>query len=205
MRITTHLDDERNMKKSTLELVDEVAANRQPGSVTYGILFSFFHCVIVRVDAQNGFKSTAALQFLPSFYATSSSTPGITAIGSLAYHCLDTVNVDGALNTIPPDHFLHQVPLDVLENIAALLGPSDLEALCAAAQLFEPAAESVLRFPHIADYRLIGANLEEKNGRPSLRSKAFTTMVQGSFGPAMIVGESGTQFFAVSLGTGLNM
>jgi hypothetical protein len=142
MRITTHLDNERNMKKSTLELVDEVAANRQPGSVTYGILFSFFHCVIVRVDSQNEFKSTAALQFLPSFYATSSSTPGIMAIGSLAYHCLDTVNVDGALNTIPPDHFLHQVPLDVLENIAALLGPSELETLSTAATIFQPATEN---------------------------------------------------------------
>ncbi|KAF8161758.1 hypothetical protein K438DRAFT_306548 [Mycena galopus ATCC 62051] len=42
LRITTHLDDERNPKKSILELVDEVAHHRQSGvAVTYGILFFF--------------------------------------------------------------------------------------------------------------------------------------------------------------------
>ncbi|KAJ6534030.1 hypothetical protein DFH09DRAFT_932424, partial [Mycena vulgaris] len=50
MRITTHLDDERNMKKSVLDLVDEVILRRKPGIITYGIIFSFFHCIVVRVD-----------------------------------------------------------------------------------------------------------------------------------------------------------
>ncbi|KAF7362474.1 polymerase II transcription elongation factor [Mycena venus] len=213
LRITTHLDDERNLKKSILELVDEIALNRQPDIVAYGVLFSFFHCVIVRVDMNNEFKATAALQFLPSFYATSPSTPGITAIGRLAYHCLDTTaKLNSAVDALQEDHFLNQVPLDVLELIAGHLNPSDLLHLCAATSLFEPAAESVLRFPHIEDYRIIG--LLEEGGKKrrknlngidwnqlSLTSQVFSTMVQSSLGPVLVVGELGTDLFGVSLGS----
>ncbi|KAJ6488273.1 hypothetical protein C8R47DRAFT_511968 [Mycena vitilis] len=190
LRITTHLDDERNSKKNILELVDEVVTNRQPGCVTFGILFSFFHCVIIRVDPQNLFTSTAALQFLPSFYANSPSTPGIAAIGSLAYHCLDTPKG----STFHKDHFLHQIPLDVLETIVGYLGPSDLLNVCAAAPGFAPAAEDVLRFPHIEDYRLVGV-AEDGKGETSLKSKAFCTQVQHSMGPVMVVGGEGTNSF----------
>ncbi|KAJ7655555.1 hypothetical protein DFH06DRAFT_1091561 [Mycena polygramma] len=192
MRIATHLDDGRNLKKNILELVEEVIANRQPGWDTFGILFSFFHCVIVRVDPQNRFKSTAALQFLPSFYATSPSTPGIAAIGSLAYHCLDTPKVNGVDNTIHKYHFLHQVPFDVLEIIVGYLRPSELETLCAAAPVFAPAAESVLRFPHVENfhenYRLVEVIEDERS--TSLRSKAFSTQVEGSLGPVIVVGKT---------------
>ncbi|KAJ7799962.1 hypothetical protein B0H14DRAFT_2901377 [Mycena olivaceomarginata] len=200
LRITTHLDDERHLKKSILELVDEVSLNRQPGIVTYGILFSFFHCVIVRVDLNNEFKSTTALQFLPSFYATSSFTPGIAAIGSLAHRCLDIAT--------KPAHFLHQVPLDVLELITGHLSLSDLHHLCAASPMFAPAAESLLRFPHIEDYRLI--EVSEAGGKKtggkkskagsSLTSQTFSTMVQSSLGPLLVVGDSGTNSFGVSVG-----
>ncbi|KAJ7645926.1 hypothetical protein DFH06DRAFT_1050533 [Mycena polygramma] len=196
LRITTHLDDERNLKKNILELVDEVVTNRQPGCVTFGILFSFFHCVIVRVDPQNGFTSTATLQFLPSFYANSPSTPGIAAIGSLAYHCLDTPKG----STFHKDHFLHQIPLDILEIIVGYLGPSDLLNLCAAAPGFAPAVEDVLRFPHIEDYRLVGV-VEDGKKEPSLKSKAFCTQVQHSMGPVMIVGGKGTSEFVGGKGT----
>lgn len=208
LRITAHLDDERHLKKSILELVDEVALNRQPGIVTYGILFSFFHCVIVRVDLNNEFKSTTALQFLPSFYATSSFTPGIAAIGSLAHHCLDIATKAIPMDTREPAHFLHQVPLDVLELITGHLSLSDLHHLCAASPMFAPAAESLLRFPHIEDYRLIevseagGKETEGKMSKAgsSLTSKTFSTMVQSSFGPLLVVGDSGTNSFGVSVG-----
>ncbi|KAJ6593194.1 hypothetical protein B0H19DRAFT_975817 [Mycena capillaripes] len=199
LRITTHLDDERNMKRGILELADELIVNRRPRSVAYGVLFSFFHCVIVRVDPQNRIKSTAALQFLPSFFATSPSTPGITAIGSLAYYCLDT-----PMNTIHPDHFLHKVPFDVLELIAVkYLRPSDVESLCAAAPPFQQAAASVLRFPHIEDYRLVEVLEDdtEKKNEKVFASKAFSTMAQGSSGPVIVVGK-GTDAFGFLLQVG---
>ncbi|KAJ6593218.1 hypothetical protein B0H19DRAFT_1365350 [Mycena capillaripes] len=180
LRITTHLDDERNMKKGILELADELTVNHRPGS-------------------RNRIKSTAALQFLPSFFATSPSTPGITAIGSLAFYCLDR-----PMNTIHPDHFLHKVPFDVLELIAVkYLCPSDVESLCAAVPPFQQAAASVLRFPHIEYYRFVevledDAENKNKNG---LTSKAFSTMTQRSLGSVIVVGE-GTDSFGFLLQVG---
>ncbi|KAJ7350708.1 hypothetical protein DFH08DRAFT_776959 [Mycena albidolilacea] len=220
LRITTHLDDEPNLKRSILELVGEVALNRQLGHITYGVLFSFFHCVIVRVDLQNGFKSTAVLQFLPSFYATSPSTPGIAALSSLAYHCLDTPAPPSGpeFAVLNPNHFLHQVPHEVFELITDHLAPSDLTSLCAAAPPFEPASQSILCFPHIEEYRLVqGApemiedalvendygEMTTKKGGPSLLCKLFSTVVCGSVGPVLAVGgEAGYNggFFPIPLG-----
>ncbi|KAJ6497416.1 hypothetical protein C8R45DRAFT_982834 [Mycena sanguinolenta] len=200
LRVTTHLDDERNLKKSILELVDEVVLNRQPGIVTYGILFSFFHCVIVHVDLNQEFESTGVLQFMPSFSATSPFTPGITAIGSLAYHCLDTV----ANDTVNPDHFLSQVPVEVLELIAARVTLFDLHRLCVATPFFEPAAGAVLRFPHIENYCLseVSEGGELKNMRLSLGCKTFTTTVKHADGPALVIGSEGhrTGLFKILFG-----
>lgn len=56
--------------------------------IIYGVAFSIFHCVVVHINTQNGFtfKHSNALQFLPSFYADTPSTPGITALAHLGYH-----------------------------------------------------------------------------------------------------------------------
>ncbi|KAJ7478611.1 hypothetical protein B0H11DRAFT_2028037 [Mycena galericulata] len=205
LRITTHLDDERNKKKGILELVDEIASKRQHGSLTYGILFSFFHCVIIQVDEDNGFKSTAAMQFLPSYYTTSPSTAGITAIARLAYHCLPTGSV---VNTLPPNHFLNQVPLDVLEHITNCLDVPDLESLRSAAPVFTPAADSLLRFPHIESYRLLGvvptppppSRSGNKALTYSLVSKAFSAMLHGSSVPTFVVSSTGKSAFPLHLG-----
>lgn len=120
------------------------------------------------------------------------------------------------------------MPLDVLENIAALLGPSELEALSTAATVFQPATERILRFAHIGDARLVEniqwspkASEEElmdedvdktarrRNLTVSLTRKVFSTAVRGSAGPVLIVGgklvraraDEGTGgSFAISLG-----
>ncbi|KAJ7033442.1 hypothetical protein C8F04DRAFT_1104747 [Mycena alexandri] len=197
LRITTHLDDERHLKKSVLELVDEIEAKPR-SAATFGVLFSFFHCVVVCTDLQGGFHSTAALQFLPSFHATSPSTPGITAIARLAYHCLDIGSVTTETK-IPSDHFLHDVPLEVLELIVRLLGPSDLQNLCTVIPLFEPAAEYLLRYPHIEDYRLIEhlpfRNDEDSDIRTltSVLKKRFSAVRAGSSPCVLAVGIGGTR------------
>ncbi|KAJ7768285.1 hypothetical protein B0H16DRAFT_312852 [Mycena metata] len=198
LRITTHLDDARNAKKAILELVDEIIAHRQPGRVTYGIIFSCFHCIIVRVDTQNSFMSTSALQFLPSFYATSSSTPGTTAIGRLGLHCLNT-NRESVANSVNTGHFLHNVPAEVLEEITVYLGPSALGNLCAAVPLFKPAAGRVLRFPHVDDYRLVGLFQDEEIKR-SLTAKGFSATQNGVPELNMVIGVGGSGAFGVSIG-----
>ncbi|KAJ7744687.1 hypothetical protein B0H16DRAFT_1559846 [Mycena metata] len=214
LRITTHLDDERHLKKSVLELVDEIDAKPR-SAATFGVLFSFFHCVVVRIDLQGRFHSTAALQFLPSFRATSPSTPGITAIASLGYHCLHTESAVTA-DKIPSDHFLRDVPLEVRELIVKLLGPSDLRNLCTAIPPFEPAAEYFLRYPHIEDYRLVKhlPLLDEdlKNDREdededsdmrtltSLLKKRFSA-VRAGFSPCvLVVGLRGSESVNISSG-----
>ncbi|KAK7057707.1 polymerase II transcription elongation factor [Favolaschia claudopus] len=205
--ITTHLDDERHRKKRILKMVDHIVSSDkyQSGSPTYGILFSFFHCVVVRVESEDNFKSTIAMQFLPDYFADSQTTPGITAICSLAYHCLhDTPTTSFPdLNAHNPNHFLRRVPQEVLELITDYLAPMDLAALCVAAPVFTSAAHDILRFPHIEKYRLLkgkpahGRDWEEENelgetiilkSRRSLVTKRFETMVNGSPGPKLSVG-----------------
>ncbi|KAG0703388.1 hypothetical protein DFH29DRAFT_444726 [Suillus ampliporus] len=54
----------------------------------FRIAFSVSHCAIVKVVKDTHmtmFSYTTALQFLPSFYAESPSTLGITALARLGY------------------------------------------------------------------------------------------------------------------------
>ncbi|KAK7057778.1 polymerase II transcription elongation factor [Favolaschia claudopus] len=210
LRITTHLDDERHMKKSVFELVEELTVNRKHNIVVFGILFSFFHCVIVRVDVNNGFKTTAPLQFLPSFHAVSPSTPGITVVAALAYHCLENSPLTNAPPCIQPNHFLHDVPLDILELIAKLLAPADLQNLCAAVPVSKAAAQSTLRYPHIEERLLLSVveNVkpqQAKKAKKKLRSlnlsKTFCTTIRGSPGSKITVG-AGYEWFDLCFGTG---
>ncbi|KAJ7176694.1 hypothetical protein C8R46DRAFT_988849 [Mycena filopes] len=200
MLITTHLDDERNKKKNTLELVDEIIARREPGRVSYGILFSFFHCTIVRVDPQNSFTSTAALQFLPSFYAPSPSTPGITAIARLGFHCPDRANT--VADTIESTHFLHNVPVEVLEQITEHMGPSALQNLCVAVPLFKPAAQRVLSFPHVDNYRLVEVvqTKEEDEVDSLLSTKVFSATLDSVPGLQLTLGVGAAGKFPIAVG-----
>ncbi|KAJ7176663.1 hypothetical protein C8R46DRAFT_1076948 [Mycena filopes] len=173
MLITTHLDDERSAKKDTLELVDEIIARREPG--------------------RDSFTSTAALQFLPSFYATAPSTPGITAIARLGFHCL---RVNTVANTIELTHFLHDVPAEVLEQITE-------HNLCAAVPLFKPAAQRVLSFPHVDKYRLVEAvqtkEEQEEVDRP-LSTKVFSATLDGVPGLQLTLGVGGSGKFPIAVG-----
>ncbi|KAJ6534032.1 hypothetical protein DFH09DRAFT_1284295 [Mycena vulgaris] len=209
LRITTHLDDERNMKKALLDLVDEVILRRKLGRFTYGIVFSFFHCIIVRVDAKNSFTSTALLQFLPDFYATSPSTDGIIAIARLGYYCYTAAMTSRVVNnTLPPNHFLNKVPLDVLEHIAANLDPADLQSFRSVTPLFEPATDTLLRYPSFGYYRLLHvaeASANQARRKPDvLTTKAFSAVIPSSrtFVPELLVRpcHSGSSYFSVPFG-----
>ncbi|KAF8954543.1 hypothetical protein BDZ97DRAFT_1976017 [Flammula alnicola] len=88
----TRLGDEANMQAAVADLFTRVTqAPPKAKTIVYGIVISLFHVVIVRVDlsiSDGSFKHTAALQFLPSFYAQSPSTLGISAVIRLGYALL---------------------------------------------------------------------------------------------------------------------
>lgn len=80
--LSTHLHCEENMRAAVAEITEVILNTTNTPQLVYGVVFSIFHCVIVRVDRTAGSPSqhTPVLQFLPSFYATSPTTPGITAL-----------------------------------------------------------------------------------------------------------------------------
>ncbi|KAL0956684.1 hypothetical protein HGRIS_002812 [Hohenbuehelia grisea] len=87
LHIALHLDAEPNLKAAIGELVqfvkeDTVKQDLDRGPVVYGVVTSLFHSALVKIDISRDytFHHTPALQLLPSFYATSPSTPGLTAL-----------------------------------------------------------------------------------------------------------------------------
>ncbi|KAH7926928.1 hypothetical protein BV22DRAFT_1086091 [Leucogyrophana mollusca] len=84
--ITTHLDDEKNMQAAVSRLVEEAMRQGKNG-VVFGVAFSVFHCVVARIDRDAGgsFTHTPAMRFIPSFFAKTPSTPGITALSRLGF------------------------------------------------------------------------------------------------------------------------
>ncbi|KAH7908358.1 hypothetical protein BJ138DRAFT_361008 [Hygrophoropsis aurantiaca] len=91
--VTTHLDDAVALQAAILRIVyfcvkDEEIGEMRP-RVVFGVASSVNHCAIVRVlkanDGTISFQHTPALQFVPSFFADSPSTPGMTALARLAH------------------------------------------------------------------------------------------------------------------------
>jgi len=87
--ISTHLHYERCLQAAISRLIDVILeqAENNIGDF-FGIAFSVFHCAIVKVvknEHTTTFSHTIAFEFLPSFYADSPSTPGITALARLGY------------------------------------------------------------------------------------------------------------------------
>lgn len=131
VHLTTHLDDQRNMQAAVARLVADVMKRPDnPTDIVYGVAFSIFHCVIVRIDTQNGFtfEHSDALQFLPSFYATSPSTPGITALARLGYHPDDELISKVAACVYPYDFVTQGLP-DPLRRIKPIFAKDIFEGL----------------------------------------------------------------------------
>jgi hypothetical protein len=60
--------------------------SKRSADVFYGVVISGLHCALVKVDKQNrSFVHTRALQLLPTRFAETSSTPGITALTRLGF------------------------------------------------------------------------------------------------------------------------
>ena len=127
--------------------------------IVYEIGFSFFHCVVVRIDMddQGSFKHTPPLQFLPSFHAESLSTPGITALVRLGYMSepLDRLGIQPG--EPPRDCLLDDIPLELWSKIAQyLFSVDDVIALGSISARSWAVANNILRYPHLGSRYLIG-------------------------------------------------
>ncbi|KAG2102582.1 hypothetical protein BD769DRAFT_1696530 [Suillus cothurnatus] len=132
------------------------------------------------------FSHTNALQFLPSFFADSPSTPGITALARLGYRNDPTLfervvklcgynrlmsmriqpgesphqGANGG-DDVPPNTICPPLPVELWEEIALHLEPLDLIAFGLVSTLCREAASMVLRYPHLYDYRLVDVSQKE--------------------------------------------
>ena len=174
LRITTHLDDKDILKASIGDLVHHIDSTPDKVGTVYGIACTIFHCAIVRVDKDESgtsFAHTPALQFLPSFYATTMFTPGIEALSRLGCQAsgvefLDAIS--GANHRRLP-RVIHKellvtgsvaakVPVEVWSRVGEFItSPSDLVTLASISQRATAAAADIARYPWVEKFRLVDA------------------------------------------------
>ncbi|OAX35934.1 hypothetical protein K503DRAFT_867925 [Rhizopogon vinicolor AM-OR11-026] len=221
IHLATHLDDERCLLTSISRLIDEILEQKDNPGEYFGIAFSIFHCAIVKVvkdtDATT-FSHMGVLQFLPSFFADSPSTPGITALARLGYRidsalfaramqvfCVTNPKTKGrhteakepltedAKDALPKTSS-SVLPPELWREIAFHLRLHDLFAFGLASKLCRGIASILLRYPHIYGYRLVGFPKEQpkrlQDDYRFLRATSFLA-VQGSIPAIVMVGLGG--------------
>ncbi|KAG2109561.1 uncharacterized protein F5147DRAFT_611633 [Suillus discolor] len=201
--IATHLDEERCLQASVSRLINAIMEQKDNPGEYFGVAFSVYHCAVVKVikDAHTmKFSHTSALQFLPSFYAHSPSTPGITALARLGFRIDPALfervvdichyvryktekslarGVDGG-NDEPPNITRSPLPLELWKEIALYLDFSDLIPFGLVSKLFREAASMILRYPHICGYRLVADPKGRTVDEPfSLSAAAFSAVRAG--------------------------
>ncbi|TFK43694.1 hypothetical protein BDQ12DRAFT_718889 [Crucibulum laeve] len=158
LHITTHLDSEENIEAAVTEITRGLPSPAAAQNPVYGIVFSFFHIVIIRIAFDSSIR-TAALEFLPSFYSESPSTPGIDALIRLStsLHPLAAARpIDRCGRHILSKGIVGKVPVETWTQIAGHLSSAvDLVNLGYVSAKSNHAANDILRYPHIAGYRLI--------------------------------------------------
>ncbi|OAX31913.1 hypothetical protein K503DRAFT_702953 [Rhizopogon vinicolor AM-OR11-026] len=180
--ISTHLDDERCLQACLSRLINAILEQKDNPGDYFGVAFSIFHCVIVKVvkDARSTmFSHTAALEFLPSFFADSPSTPGITTLARLGYRIDPTLFVrfveifrqpgtgegedekSQATDDSPPNTSCAVLPLELWCEVALNLQLPDLLTFGLASKLYREIASMVLRYPHVCGYRLVSVAKEK--------------------------------------------
>jgi hypothetical protein len=179
LRVTTHLDDEANLQSAMGELINHIAESKEKKGVVYGILFSIFHCVIMSIDLGAGGKCqhTSALPFLPSWYAYSRSTPGITALARLGNLLnfemwadrLGNVEIfQSASPTIQAATMLSRMPEDICYMIAwYLYTPSDILAFMSLSPACKFVGMRMLKYPNVDGYRFLKPIPQPPRNTPS--------------------------------------
>jgi hypothetical protein len=161
--------------------------------------FTTAQCTIVKVvkNARTTmFSHMIPLPFLPSFYADSLSTPGITALARLGHRvnpalfiriaeiqvaeqertreCADQQNLfPQAVGGAPPNN---QLPLALWQEVALQLRLPNFFVFGLISSLCREAALTVLRYPHVCGHRLVGTMMHFLGtypGSPTLRITIF--------------------------------
>ncbi|KAG2036173.1 hypothetical protein BDR03DRAFT_898754 [Suillus americanus] len=181
--IATHLDDKRCLQASVSRLVNAITEQKDNPGDSFGIAFSVYHCAVVKVVKDShtmSFSHTNALQFLPSIYTDSPSTPGITTLARLGYrndpalfeHAMELCGYNRPMSMriqpeeslrrgtnggddVPPNTICSPLPLELWKEIALHLHPFNLIAFSLVSTLCREAASMVLRYPHLCGYRLV--------------------------------------------------
>ncbi|KAJ2916453.1 hypothetical protein MD484_g4008, partial [Candolleomyces efflorescens] len=160
VQFQTHLEDGDTLKACIASLVAKIGDSPKPEVKrrTFAIFFSFTHLSIAQInvhrDGSVDTRHTPALPFLPSFFATTSSTPGISALVALSM-ALDNSHIlpsqsNSTVIAGPP------LPVEIWHRIASYVSScSDLKTLAVLSPQSRSAAQSVLRYPHIAGHRLL--------------------------------------------------
>ncbi|PBK99801.1 hypothetical protein ARMGADRAFT_1074649 [Armillaria gallica] len=149
----THLYDESNLKAAVVAITT-CLRSQSPASNSFGVAFPLFHCVIVKQTGK--VTHTGALDFLPSWYACSPSTPGITALARLSEY-LDHLSLghpDVAVWTTNPLHTL--LRLEILARISEYINDSTtLLAYTRASVQTRAACKAMLMTPWVKDLQLV--------------------------------------------------
>ena len=186
LRLTTHLDDEKNLQATVMDLV--MAAVQRPivGGIAFGIGLSLTHCVIVRINVDDRtFKHTPVLQFLPSLHAQSPSTPGISALVRLGYVSDPLVSLGILPGKLPLGHLLNNMPLELWSHIAQnLFSVDDLITLGSVSPRAWEAANNLLRYPYIGNLHVAALSLSSPMN--SEKPPEFETVVYDEvIGPSL--------------------
>jgi hypothetical protein len=174
LRITTHLDDEDNLKASIGDLVHHINITPDKVGTVCGVVCSIFHCAIVQVKKDElgtvtSIAHTSSLQFLPSFYARTMLTPGIEALSRLGCQAsgADLLNAISDANNLPrithkeldllaTDSVAAKVPVEVWTEIGEFItSPADLVTLASISPRAMSAAASLVRCPWVKEFRLV--------------------------------------------------
>ncbi|KDQ19329.1 hypothetical protein BOTBODRAFT_27915 [Botryobasidium botryosum FD-172 SS1] len=201
MCLATHLDDERSMQAAIVRLRNEVM-RKEAGTpdVVYGVVTSIYHLVILRVDRsmEGAVKHTPALQFFPSFYATSMSTPGIMALARLGRHVQP---IEGA-TLLTTYHPLSQLSDQKLCKFAKRLAYStDNPEFAKISDPTISAAELFLGYPLLGEHLLLSTidiypehpqDSQSRDPRPyrHLVAGEFTTFTHGKLATLRLAPDS---------------
>jgi len=157
LQFATHLDVKDMLKSCIASIVPKVQSAVPPHPTVYAVALSFSHIVIATITLSSTGSPrvyhTPALQFLPLFFATEPSTPGISALVALSM-VLDNSHI---LPPSPTTPILKQrLPVEVWHQVASnLSSPPDIQALAVLSAEAYHAASDMLRYPHIASNRIL--------------------------------------------------
>lgn len=208
--ISTHLDDERCLRDALSRLINAILEEKDSPGDYFGVAFSIFHCAIIKVvinEHTTTFSHTAALEFLPSWYADSPSTPGITALARLGYRIdqklfvrateifrrigtgdnkgrtdIEKSLAQGA-DDASPSSGCPMLPPELWWEVALSLPLPDLLTFGLVSKSCRQVASMVLRYPHICGYRLVTVAKEKPermmHGYRFLRASCFSAEQNG--------------------------